>query len=442
MREANGQGNGRSGANHLLKSVADGLAGSAGASISNVITYPLDLIITRLQIQRQLRKNAQEAGEQEYRGLVDAAQKIYNNEGGLKGFYAGLLSNTGKTIADSFIFFLLYDYLRKASVRKNGGRSNLPAHRELSVGFVAGASTKLLTTPIANVATRQQAAALKDPHGKTPSFMEVASNLHTAEGYAGFWSGYSASLILTLNPSLTFFLFEFFKRVTLPRSRRDNPPTSATFLLAALSKACASSVTYPFSLTKARLQAGSLSNKKEEQEEDKTVEETIHTSSSTLDKAGKKAARKTLFTTLMTIYKTEGPSALYEGLHLEVLKAFISHGITMSVKQVIARLLEQFSYTLSIIFSRYTSKASRRASRLAARAKDQSVEYYDLSIKRVNDRVQEATDAAKAKAYEVAEFVHEYVDEDESKGWKDLYGTTGLSKWLDERFTDHGDAEK
>lgn len=399
-----------------------------------MIIYPLDLIITRLQIQRQLRKNAEEAGEDEYTGLFDAARKIYNNEGGLTGFYAGVLSDTGKTIADSFVFFLLYDYFRGSRLRKSGGKSSLPAYEELSVGFVAGAMTKLLTTPIANVATRQKAAALSNRHEKAPSFMEIGRKILADEGPIGFWSGYSASLVLTLNPSLTFFLFEFFKRLTLPKSRREKPPPAITFVLAALSKSCASSVTYPFSLTKTRLQAGSVNNKKEEEEESKTVDESIHSKNKSVEKAEKKAAKNTLITTLMTIYKSEGPTALYEGLHLEIVKAFLSHGTTMLVKQFVTKFLGKLSYTLSIIFANYTSRAGRQASKLAERAKDQSVGYYELSIKRVNERVQDAADAAKAKAHEVAEFVHGYVDEEDSEGWKDLYGTTGIAKWLDERF--------
>ena len=438
VKEENGGGHKLSSTStQFLKSMGDGLAGSAGASISNVITYPLDLIITRLQIQRQLRKDATEANEGEYKGLVDASQKIYNQEGGLKGFYAGVLSDTGKTVADSFIFFLLYDYLRRGRVQKNGGSSNLPALQELGVGFVAGAVTKLCTTPIANVSTRQQAAALANHGAETPSFMKIARDIRAADGASGFWSGYSASLVLTLNPSLTFFLFEFFKRVTLPKSKRQNPPAFATFFLAALSKACASSVTYPFSLAKARLQAGKLNNKEAKEDQQEMVEKEIHSRSEKLQAVEQKAAKNTLLSSLMTIYTSEGPTALYEGLHLEVLKAFVSHGITMSIKQFVAKFISQLSYTLSIIFSRYSATAAKQASRLAERAKDTSVGYYDLSIKRVNDKVQEAASATKGSAYEVAEFVHGYVEEEDSgEDWKDLYGTTGLSKWLDERFTE------
>ncbi|KAI9869945.1 MAG: hypothetical protein M1823_008899, partial [Watsoniomyces obsoletus] len=41
-----------------------------------------------------------------------------------------------------------------------GDKAQLPPLQELGVGFVAGAATKLVTTPIANVVTRAQARAM------------------------------------------------------------------------------------------------------------------------------------------------------------------------------------------------------------------------------------------------------------------------------------------
>lgn len=78
-----------------LPALGHALAGSAGTAISHIIIYPLDLIITRLQVQKQLRRPgeapsaAREAEDAEYTGLQDAAQKIYNNEGGLAAFWNG-----------------------------------------------------------------------------------------------------------------------------------------------------------------------------------------------------------------------------------------------------------------------------------------------------------------------------------------------------------------
>ena len=402
-----------------LESLGHALSGSVGASISNVVTYPLDLIITRLQIQRQLRKNESEAGIEEYKGVEDAARRIYNKEGGTSGFYTGVVQDTVKTIADSFLFFLLYSFLRERRLRRLGGDvKGLSAIEELGVGFVAGAVTKAATAPIANVVTRKQAAAMMaGPNADGESTHQIINEIRKEKGIAGFWSGYTASLVLTLNPSLTFFLFEMLKRVTIPRSKRENPPAAMTFLLSASSKAMASAVTYPFSLAKSRLQAG---GKKEAKDEDRTVKEDVR------GNRRREAMRETIFSTLLTIVEREGWTSLYEGLGLEVLKGFFSHGITMLVKQAMQKVLVRLYYLLSIVLGRYRRKVSGR--RLRERARE-NVEYYNLGMARAAEKIEEGVNAMKGKANETAEFIGEYVEE-ESPEWRDLYGVTGLSKWL------------
>ncbi len=352
------------------------------------------------------------------------------------GLYTGVGQDTGKTIADAFFFFLIYSFLRERRVARhakvNGGtKVSLPALEELGVGFVAGSLTKLATSPIANIVTRKQAAALMNTRqdntqqttsNAPPSTRQIARDILSEKGILGFWSGYSASLVLTLNPSITFFLFESLKKIVLRRERRQNPPPSLTFLLSAISKACASSLTYPFSLAKARLQAGGMSSRKEESDEKKVgVNDYSH-------KETGHAARATIFSTVLTIAQTEGPLALYEGLHVEVLRAFFSHGITMLVKQFIQQALVKVYYLLSILLGRYKRRRQATAKRMAERAKA-SVEYFNLAMARASERVEEASVVVRGKANETAEFVGEYVDE-EGEGWKELYGTTGLAAWL------------
>lgn len=78
-----------------LPALGHALAGSAGTALSHILLYPLDLVITRLQVQKQLRRPgeapsaAQDAEDAEYKNLQDAAQKIYENEGGLSAFWNG-----------------------------------------------------------------------------------------------------------------------------------------------------------------------------------------------------------------------------------------------------------------------------------------------------------------------------------------------------------------
>ena len=443
-----------------LPALGHAIAGSTGAAVSSLCTYPLDLIITRLQIQRQLRKDQSTPNDIEYEGLQDAAQKIYDNEGGLPGFYTGVLQDTGKTVADSFFFFLAYNFIRsKRIAARSGGSSEavLPAIEELTVGFLAGSFTKLLTTPIANIVTRKQASAMTSAQSEgptwEPSTSQIAHDIFDQKGIVGFWSGYSASLVLTLNPSLTFFLFETFKRL-LPKSKRSNPPAAATFFTAAFSKACASALTYPFSLAKSRAQVG---GKSQQEPEKKHLDEEVKYASSGVFSGGHKlraAAEGTIFSTLLKIAENEGYQGLYEGLHLEIAKGFFSHGITMIVKQAIHKLIIQAYYILAIVVSRYRKRADPEA--LTQNAKQQSYEYYDLARARATERVaaakeqmQEARKSASGfvaslaggvngavnsamdRANETAELVADYVEE-ETEEWRSLYGT-GLAKWFDEK---------
>ena len=340
-----------------LPALGHASAGSIGAAISNVVTYPLALIVTRLQIQRSLRRGASRSGDKDYRSLKDAAQKIYEHEGGLSGFYAGIGPDTFKTVADSFLFFLAYNFLRQTRLRAQiGSHKHLPVADELSVGFVAGAFSKLLTTPIANIVTRLQAASMTSdiqlPTSQSLSIREIALQIRNDKGLRGFWSGYSASLVLTLNPSLTFFLFETLKRLLVPRNKRADPPAQVTFLIAAVSKAVASTITYPFSLAKSCAQVSSKSSDERKVDEKGTAEKSQKEMASKAEHRTAKAPNN-VFSTILQIARTDGLSALYEGLGGDVLKGFFSHGLTMIVKQIVHRFIIRLYYTTLRLLKRF-----------------------------------------------------------------------------------------
>lgn len=440
-----------------------------GSAVSNLCTYPLDLIITRLQIQRQLPKDPARAASDQYQSIPDAVRKIYETEGGVAGFYTGLLPDTGKTIADSFLFFLAYSFLRQRRIAARSAAGSeavviaLPVLDELGIGLIAGSCTKLLTTPISNIVTRKQTAALTrakstlsptetaergSSRPRVPSTAEIAHDIMEEKGFTGFWSGYSAALVLSLNPSLTFFLFQTFKRLLLPRSRRENPLPSATFLLAAISKVCASSVTYPFSVAKARTQVSTPDASASSISTDTNQDEKPPTSSPT--QTSRRVARSTIFSTLSNIIQSEGPAVLYSGLPLELLKSFLSHGTTMIVKQHAHGLVIQAYYMLGVLITRLRSdglKAGAQTEKLLDRAREQRYEYYDLAQARAAERAAQASEKAAGivgvvtaglggegllgRANETADLVADYV-EDDSEEWRGLYGT-GLARWFEEK---------
>lgn len=230
---------------------------------------------------------------------------------------------------------------------------------ELAVGMAAGACSRAFTTPIANVVTRKQTASLLGSDGDSAPIgaRDIANRIRREKGLAGFWSGYSASLVLTLNPSLTFFLQEFLK-TTFADQAYDDPGPRLTFLFAATSKAISSFVTYPFQIAKTRLQAGiplesnparEKNPSDENAESGEPAEEEAESKPNTVC-AVRSLAQRSIFGTVAQIIRTEGVGSLYDGIGAELLKGFFSHGTTMLAKDVMHKLLFRlYIFTLGVL---------------------------------------------------------------------------------------------
>lgn len=390
-----------------LPALGHATSGALGTAISKLITYPLDLVVARLQVQKQLQ------GENErprYDGILDAIEKIYEREGGLPAFYNGVPHEVFKGVTDSFLFFLAYSYVRQSRLAANGGRKSLGALEEIGVGVVAGAFSKLCTTPIQNIVTRKQTAAMTALDGSTgippaSSTRDIAYEIRKEKGLQGFWSGYSASLILTLNPSMTMLLHKVLLRLLVPQGKRDDPGAGITFLIAATSKALASTITYPFQLAKTRAQVSS------QKPSDRTGE------TSEFEKAGAplrsraiSARQRTVFATILRIAQTEGFSGLYQGLGGEVLKGFFSHGITMLMKERIHSVIISLYYSVLKSMQKFPSQAELK--QMAADSVESSkekvgdayakgAEVAGQTVEKVQDAVAQSSEKAQ-KLYETS----------------------------------------
>ncbi|KAK3313534.1 mitochondrial carrier domain-containing protein [Apodospora peruviana] len=317
-------------ASKLLPSIGHAASGAGGTIISTLATYPLDLVNTRLKVQRQLRADGSISPEDEYAGILDAFRTIYSREGRLSAFFAGLGPDIAKSAADSFLLFLFYTWFRarRLHTSQHHARGHLSALEELAVGAAAGMCAKLFTTPIGNVVTRKQTASLlekNDTQQRTDlTFGEIVTEIRREKGLIGLWAGYSASLVLTLNPSTTFFLQQFLKRILIPRAKWDDPGAPTTFLLAAISKCVATTLTYPFQIAKARVVVSGTNGTGDRKRDDNVVVN---------------LAKDTIFGTVFRIAQTEGVRALYDGIGGELLKAFFNHGLTMLSKDIIHRFI-------------------------------------------------------------------------------------------------------
>jgi hypothetical protein len=244
---------------------------------------------------------------------------------------------------------------------------------ELAVGMVAGAFSRLFTTPISNVVTRKQTAAMAGTKASQQTFSEIVEEIKKEKGILGLWSGYSATLVLTLNPAITFLLHETMLRLLVKRENRQNPGARITFILAAFSKGLASCVTYPFSLAKSRTQV---------------------TSKAPTTEKGTMEKKQNIFQMLLKIANDEGPLALYEGIEGEVLKGFFSHGLTMLVKERIHRVVIKMYYLVLRLLGKYPD-ALRKVKKVARSALVQTEEKVSQGVGAMHDVYHHAQETAK-----------------------------------------------
>lgn len=370
----------------VLPALGHAIAGSAATAATKLLLYPLDLVITRLQVQKQLSgpkeaPSAAKDGDAEYENLFDAARKIYDSEGGLRAFYTGLGPDVLKGLGDSFLFFLVYNFLRQRETKKFS--NNLPVTRELGIGIAAGSLSRFVTTPLQNIITRQQTAALiaaRDPTSTTTpaqssglSVKDIALQIRSERGLKGFWAGYSASVVLTLNPAITFAIDNLIHSL-IPKAKRDNPSPQLTFLIAATSKAIATAITYPVSLAKSRAQVSAPAAPQDTSIPEKTDtslpkpldqprlhstptrRKLMHTLKKLLHLL---SAQYAILISLRKVYHSEGLAGLYSGLEAEVLKGFLSHGLTMVMKDRVHVGVIQLYYVLLKLTRRWPAELQK-----------------------------------------------------------------------------------
>ena len=203
-----------------------------------------------------------------------------------------------------YAYFFFYSFVRGAYIKRRtppGGKAPaLSTAAELLLGALAGALAQIFTIPVSVIATRQQVGSAKrtvrkkvvapqvngttngngngssEKQDEEPvekwieeeeyvdnSFWGVGREIVQEEGVTGLWLGIKPGLVLTVNPAITYGVFERIKSILLlaqekaaaaatPSNGKLTP--SKSFLVGALSKTLATVVTYPYIMAKVRIQ--------------------------------------------------------------------------------------------------------------------------------------------------------------------------------------------
>ncbi|KAI5460061.1 mitochondrial carrier domain-containing protein [Mariannaea sp. PMI_226] len=331
--------------NQALNALGHAVSGSIGTAISTATLYPLDLVTTRLKAQK--KNGTSDDDGRSYDGVIAAFKDITSREGGIGALYRGLGEDVAKSVVDSFLFFGFYNYLRKRPRQHQAQRSRRSKlFEELAIGAIAGAFARFFTTPVSNVVTRKQMSSGEQ------TLREMLVDAWKQGGIQGLWSGYSATLMLTMNPSITFFVNRRLAERIIPvLEDEDFPVAWIAFLIAAWSKATATAITYPLQTGKTRLQVARGATNGQQTSDAKTADEEKGLNvqqgrKPSLRKAVAEFLDGTIFGVIWRIIKQEGVRALYAGIQGELLKSFFGHGLTMLSKGVLHRLVIRLWFLL------------------------------------------------------------------------------------------------
>ncbi|RDA83160.1 hypothetical protein CP532_5530, partial [Ophiocordyceps camponoti-leonardi (nom. inval.)] len=280
------------------------VAGAAGAVLANFLVYPLDIVKTRLQVQTGhggLKPVADD--EVHYTSTWNALSRIVA-EDGFRGLYAGMNGSLIGVASTNFAYFYWYTVARSIYFRSPIPRhSPPPMTMELVFGAAAGALAQVFTIPVAVVTTRQQTARREERRNLVDTAREVVGG---PDGVSGLWKGLKASLVLVVNPAITYGAYERLRNVLF--QGKSTLKLWEAFLLGALSKAIATLVTQPLIVAKVCLQSKPPPSRN-----------------------GKPF--RSFVDVLRFIAKHEGPLALFKGIGPQVLKGLIVQGILMMTKE-------------------------------------------------------------------------------------------------------------
>jgi solute carrier family 25 (peroxisomal adenine nucleotide transporter), member 17 len=195
----------------------------------------------------------------------------------------------------NFVYYYWYEWTRagfeKAAITAGRASKNLTAVESMIAGALAGSATVLITNPIWVVNTRMTARknestekvlpGAENKPKRSPSTLGTLLSLLREEGPKALFAGVLPALVLVINPILQYTIFEQLKNML---EKRRKVTAKDAFLLGAIGKLLATSITYPYITVKSRAHV-----------------------------ATKDAPREGMIQSLRKIVKNEGWTGLYNG---------------------------------------------------------------------------------------------------------------------------------
>lgn len=248
--------------------LAHAFAGAGGGILSMALTYPLITLSTRGQVEKKKAKG----------GTYAAAKRIVDREG-IVGLYAGMESALFGIAVTNFVYYycmvvsnekqikdistdqiiLGYEFSR-AFFQRTTKKSYLSTWESMAAGALAGSATCFITNPIWVVNTRMttrsedsdESSAEKGEAGEkvqSPTTIGTLMKIIKEDGVMRLFAGVLPALVLVANPILQYSVFEQLKQII---EKRRKIGATDSFVLGAIGKLVATTVTYPYITVKSR----------------------------------------------------------------------------------------------------------------------------------------------------------------------------------------------
>ncbi|KAJ7126831.1 adenine nucleotide transporter [Mycena epipterygia] len=326
------------------------LAGALGGCFSTAVVYPLDVAKTRIQASKGKSKDEL--------SMLTVLLRIFKTEG-ISGFYRGFGATMLNTFSMQYAYFFFYSFVRNSYInrlaRKLPVGAALPVlstAAELLIGAIAGALAQIFTIPVSVIATRQQVGRqtgskpTANDKVEDDSFLGVAREIVEEEGVGGLWLGIKPGLVLTVNPAITYGVFErvkgLFVAAQIKAGTSDKITPGLSFVIGALSKTLATVVTYPYIMAKVRIQTRTA---------DEEEAQITHTSLPTAHQPHhdhSKLKHPGALDILTQVWKREGMVGWYRGMAAQITKAVLSQALLFMSKEQ----FEQWALAIMILFAR------------------------------------------------------------------------------------------
>lgn len=323
----------------------DAIAGTTGALLALLSTYPLITINTRQHVTRRrsgsrsdvsVSNDDNDASSSSSRRVASTAESLYD---GIKPALIGVA-------ASQATYNYWYSRARTAYEKSGHGRREATGTVALGLASFAGCVNVLMTLPIWTVVTKMQ-ADVKRKEGydsgdgkesesesesesvvdreidakrterairkkKKDGFFDIARQVIRDDGIKGLWQGLTPSLIMVSNPALQYAFYETSSRWRLRRSGKSTLSAAEVFVLGAMAKFGATMATYPLMVVKSRLQVVS----KDMEDERMRYRGTLHA--------------------LRRMTEEEGLGVFYKGITTKLTQTILAAALMFTVKEKLA----------------------------------------------------------------------------------------------------------